>query len=457
MKQPKIKLTHWLKGDKAIKDVNDAVFLLSNKNGGYLSLALKSTSRHQGFYLNEDFRMFKLLESIRLPLEVTSVLNKFSSVMREYGKKVSEEFTVPFGFNAFIYEINSYNGQIGIDLDCREAADNDDWGRFYNIVIEKDKIIINYEKQSSYRLYLVITGKNIRAEKVKEWKKVEYELDKSKSGEYTANIFTALNLFIDGNPKLVFSASTDKDKAIKEGDYVFRNINKLKRKQLNSLIYKYVHGNKDRRLAYNAALNSVNSLLADVSNYHGIISGFPSFFQLWARDELISLNALSRKDNSDILMRYLTLVQDDGLIPSRYPHLSYSAIDSIGWFYLRLNAKDRIESVLNALKDKHEDPQGFIVNKPNETWMDSIDRSGARLEVQSFKLFMLHLFGDVHSEMEFKDKVRKEFWNGKILADGIGDSAIRPNIFLSYYIYPDLLSIAEWKKCFKNALSHLWS
>ena len=453
----KIKLTHWIKGDKVSKDVPEANFLLSNKKGGYLYLAPKPTSRHQGFFVNEDFRMFKLLESIRLPLELTGVANKFSSVLREYGKKTYEEFTLPTGFNSFIYEIAEYNGQIGIDLDCREASDNDDWGRFYNIIIERDRIIVNYEKQSSYRLYLVITGKNLKAEKVKDWKKVEYPMDLGRNSEHNANIFSAINLIVGENTKLVFSASTDKEAAIREGDYVFRNVNKLKRKQLNSLIYKYIPGSKDRRLAYNASLNSLNSLIVDVNNYHGMIAGLPWLFQFWSRDELLSLNAMPKKEAAEILTRYLGLIQENGLIPARYPHLSHGAIDSVGWLYLRLNSKEKLELVLNALKDKHENPEGFVVNKPNETWMNTIERAGVRLEMQCFKLFMLNVLGDVQSEIELKDRMRKEFWNGKILADGLNEFSIRPNVFLAYYIYPELLSEKEWKTCFKNALNSLWN
>ena len=455
--KPKLKLTHWLKSDKVAKEVPEANFLLGNKKGGYLYLAPKPSSRHQGFFYNEDFRMFKLLESIRLPLEITSITNKFSSVVREYGKNIYEEFTVPFSFNSFIYELSGYNGQIGIDLDCRESSDNDDWGRFYNIIIEKDRIIINYEKQSSYRLFLVITGRNLRAEKVKDWKKVEYELDKIRHGDFMGHIFTALNLHIEANAKLVFSASTDKDKAVKEGDYVFRNINKLKRKQLNSLLYKYIPGNKEQRLAYNASLNSVNSLLVDVNSHHGIFAGLPWLFQLWARDELLSINAVPKKEASDILTRYLSLIQEDGVIPSRHPHSPYSSIDAVGWLYFRLKSKERLEFVLNALKEKHENSEGFIVNKPKETWMDSIERSGIRIEVQCMKLSMLKLLGDVQAETDFKEKVLKEFWDGKILLDGIGEKTIRPNAFLAYFIYPELLSQDEWKRCFRNTLGSLWN
>ena len=52
--------------------------------------------------------------------------------------------------------------------------------------------------------------------------------------------------------------------------------------------------------------------------------------------------------------------------------------------------------------------------------------------------------------------VRTNFWDGAILADGLGDKTIRPNIFLAYYFYPDLLLEHEWVKCFENSLKALW-
>ena len=55
-----------------------------------------------------------------------------------------------------------------------------------------------------------------------------------------------------------------------------------------------------------------------------------------------------------------------------------------------------------------------------------------------------------------KIKVRQKFWNGNILADGLDDWTIRPNIFIASYIYPELLTQKEWEACFENSLKSLW-
>jgi glycogen debranching enzyme len=67
-------------------------------------------------------------------------------------------------------------------------------------------------------------------------------------------------------------------------------------------------------------------------------------------------------------------------------------------------------------------------------------------------------------EQELKKNVRDHFFHGTILADGllpderewIVDKTIRPNIFLAYYIYPELLEQEEWESVFDTALEHLW-
>jgi glycogen debranching enzyme len=43
-----------------------------------------------------------------------------------------------------------------------------------------------------------------------------------------------------------------------------------------------------------------------------------------------------------------------------------------------------------------------------------------------------------------------------MLADGLDDWTVRPNIFIAAYVYPELLSKTEWTLCFKNALPKLW-
>lgn len=451
-----LNVTYALKNDRLSRNMEDADFLLSNKIGSYLYMGTAPKSKHQGFFINDNFLMYKALEEIRLEGKITGITNKFSSVIRERDDKSTEEFILPFGYNSFIYEIKKYNGNIHIDLDCRSFHDNDDWGRFYNIAIEKNQAIINYEKQGNYWVYVVITGKSLNAEKVREWRKVHYPLDENNGEEHERNVYTALRIKISSDTRLVISASTDKEKAMREGDYVFRNINKLKRKQENAMLYKGAIKNKDQRMAYNAALNSLNCLLADVNGKQGIISGFPFRPQFWSRDEMIAIKALGkRKEASDIFSRTLRCLQDDGRLPKRIPPTAEGNADSVGWFYLRYGKRDVLDNVLNSLSSKHL-KDGLMVANKRETWMDEIDREGARLELQAMLLKMYAIMGNKKAELELKDKVKARFWNKKYLNDGIDDTTVRPNVLLAYYIYPELLTREEWLKCINNVLPKLW-
>ena len=129
-----------------------------------------------------------------------------------------------------------------------------------------------------------------------------------------------------------------------------------------------------------------------------------------------------------------------------------------------------LESSLNALL-KYHTKDAFEVNNAKETWMDTEfdgdSRKGARIEVQALRLNMYKLMFELTQNQKYKIlenmlkiKVRQQFFNGKIVADGIKDGlsdfTIRPNLFIAAYAYPEFLSAEEWETCFDNALKALW-
>jgi glycogen debranching enzyme len=63
-------------------------------------------------------------------------------------------------------------------------------------------------------------------------------------------------------------------------------------------------------------------------------------------------------------------------------------------------------------------------------------------------------------EEEYRQKIKSEFYkNGRLLDCLYGelpDDVSRPNVFLAYYIYPDLLTREEWKSVFDNTIKDLW-
>ena len=125
-----------------------------------------------------------------------------------------------------------------------------------------------------------------------------------------------------------------------------------------------------------------------------------------------------------------------------------------------------LEKSINGLLKCHT-KTGFEVNDELETWMDTElendNRRGIRAEIQALRLSMYKLMFELTQNQKYKAfenilkmKVKDKFWNGKILADGLNDFTIRPNIFISAYAYPELLTNKEWETCFENALKNLW-
>ena len=123
------------------------------------------------------------------------------------------------------------------------------------------------------------------------------------------------------------------------------------------------------------------------------------------------------------------------------------------------------KSLYGLLKSNTKD--GYVVNGKLETWMDTEfendNREGIRIEIQALILNMYKLMFELAQNQKYKilesmlkQKVRNKFWNGKILADGLDDFTIRPNIFIAAYVYPELLTNNEWGICFDNALKSLW-
>ncbi|MBI2653259.1 hypothetical protein HYX02_00460 [Candidatus Woesearchaeota archaeon] len=125
-----------------------------------------------------------------------------------------------------------------------------------------------------------------------------------------------------------------------------------------------------------------------------------------------------------------------------------------------------LEKSLNGLLKFHTN-DSFETNNKLETWMDTefenYYREGIRIEIQAFRLNIYNLLFELTQNHKYKvlenllrNKLREKFWNGKILADGLNDWAIRPNIFIAHYAYPDLLTNKEWETCFENTLKNLW-
>lgn len=485
---------------------SDAAFLITNKKGNYLSLGKNNFSHMQGllFFEHDRWELYKTIEDIKLDKEMTAIKNNLSTVQRLY-KDGAEEFFNLFN-NSLVYSVHNYYGELILELDFREIFNFDDKGRIYNITKEDDIIMIRYDKFTDHSLsaldktrFLAIKGaRNFK--QIGEWIRKDYSYDARRGSKSDFYIYKALSIEVNGRAELVFSFSDDKEKAKEHAEQVYENIHYL----MHSLQKYMIHTFKSQDIALDIAMKALDDLLISTERQErsvGIVAGLPWFYQFWARDELISLKALMLQEKhylaKSILFKYLASISDDDLIPSRFPGASADAksIDSIGWLFHRLKEyiellvskkildtyislseliaiKRALEKAIHGLVHNHT-TGGLVINNGQESWMDTkpANRRGACIEVQALFLSMINLHNYIALitkskqlfkgiEKEYKEKVREAFFDKETLYDSLTEEAasdaIRPNVFLAYYIYPDLLTKKEWKTVFDNTLKALW-
>lgn len=485
-------------------------FILTNKIGGYFSLSNYPISRYQGAFFSDNFEIYKVVENV-IPLNsgsVTRIVNKFYCVEREREDGLKETLFMPLMHNSIGYQL-SQERDVQIDLDVKKAYDNREFGRFYKIYSEKGKIIVEFRKKTDkkedqtdgkeeYIVYIVIDNSKDFSKK-DEFYPVHYSYDKDRNSlPWERHVYKSIVIKAKG---LVISFSRNKLLAIKENDMLLSNLSNVKEKQQMYVRFSRKFDDEKITMAYRATCSSLDHLACTVGNKKGIYAGLWWFFQYWVRDEAVSLRALMVQEKynlvKEVLFRQLRQIKEDGTMPNRYPSSDLGTADAVGWvmkrcydFFEELYSKKIISEYLSKddlvfLKKKVEDiiygllksrtAEDYAINHKLETWMDTEyrgdSREGIRIEIQALRLCMYRLMkllcktlGDdighkmaVHLENDLSKKVREKFWNGSYLKDGINDNTIRPNVFIAYYVYPELLSDSEWIKCFKTVLPRLWN
>lgn len=391
--------------------------LLTNGIGSYLLSGI--SSRYSGLFFLIKGRMFKILD-----------------------ENSSDNISLASGKNIAVIESKKWSYLL---FDVKESYDNSEFGRYYTY--DKKNNMIKFTKKTGnkvdYKIYIKLSGK-FEIKNIEKWAKKNYDFDKNRNSPPFE--------------RYVYCPFAFKGKILIASD-------SKKPKETNFRIAKKQEG--------------ISQLLVENK---GIYAGLPWFFQFWSRDELISLKGLSlagkKKQAKDIFMKNLNAIAPDGRLPNQlFPHSKETNADSIGWLFKRFSdfnfSKKEKTKIIKKLEssikniEKNYMKDYLIYNAPKETWMDTEwnndNRAGFRVEIQALFLNMLKLAYKLTGKKEHLQKeksmrslVKKRFWNKKILADGLDDFTIRPNVFIAYYTYPELLSKKEWKTCFKNILPSLW-
>ncbi|MBN1156862.1 hypothetical protein JXA85_04545 [Candidatus Woesearchaeota archaeon] len=480
-------VTHSLNLREIQKNAEKPKFLITNRNGGFLLLGKSPESRYNGLFFFIDSKMMKTIENIDIvgSEECREIVNHFNFIERIKGN-VHECFFMPEKANCLVYEL-SRESDIMFTLDVKEAYDNREYGRYYAVEEIKNGLVFRFTKRTDtkedstnnaieYDFYLVVYSDEMDYSLVRSWIPREYGDDRERnSNPFTRHVFDAARIKAK---KLVFSGAFSRKKAIEEAKACYKKYSDIKNMKSDSK--SFFIDDTETAMAYENAKNSLSSLTIG----DGIFAGLPWFFQSWSRDEAYCLKALMKMDtglSKKIIFKWLQQLTPSGKLPNRIPATATQCADSIGILFYRawelikkqelskndlVKVREKLEhSMYLMLKNAATD--GFDQNTPQETWMDSniqgSNRAGVRLEIQALRLAayktMYHLDWNhryVSLEEELAHKVRERFFKEGILADGIGDWTVRPNIFLAAYFYPELLRKEEWLTCFEKILPKLW-
>lgn len=499
-----IRVTHRIK-EVIEKDVyGNPCFLLTDKKGGWFcQAATGSLSRfHGSVFLNKEMNPIKVIDSIGLVgTETTELVNEFHQVKRMSG--VAKE-TFLLDENALLYDIAHFDGEAFLKLDVGPYYDYSDHGRGYEINMEDDVLIIEYFKGDK-KFYVAIKTK-APYKKIEQWEKQYHEYDaKRNSPPHELYVYHALNFRINFDTRIVIAWSEDKEEAKIRARDIIANSETLriikKNYWLDVITPDQRITNPSIRMAYSCAKHSLESLVHQVGDTEGILAGLPWFHQVWTRDESISLKGLMLMERydlvKDILIREISHLRNDGLIPNKFPGgaRDKDSADGTGWVFSRLDdfisllvrknqLKQNIdpsemkkiitkleESIVNQIR--HHTQNGSAYNKSQETWMDTIPRKGVRIEIQALRLRMYSLMKKLlklagkreeyemyyRLEHEFQQRSKHLLWTGETLLDGLEhgpDKTIRPNTFIAGYLAPELLTKNEWIVTTKKNLPRLW-
>lgn len=466
-----------------------------------------------------EWTLFKVIEDIRPNKKPTHLINNFYNIERKYDASKESFFMYNNSFvydiedyDGFVdvmldcREIYDYDDK-GRIYKISKKGDS--------VIVEYTKYIDKSLKGIKYRIFLVMKGVQ-KYEPIEEWCEKIYDYDKRRgTTPEKVYVYNALRIQVTKKQTVVFSYGDDLNKAIEAADMLDVQFNKLVENEKE-----YVKGlcrtkfdallkDEKIKLAHKCCIKSLNDLTINVEGgkeIRGIFAGFPWFFQFWTRDEAISAGALICReeyvDAKSMLFRHIDNINEKGKLANKLPSApGLDSADSTGWAFKRIRdlieisrkrmAFDQVfsENDVHYLKDrlmecivkllKTSTFNALAHNEKLETWMDTSvgddTREGFRIEVQALRLNMYRLMKELAKmtddkpkheeykklEQDIKGLVKESFWMDPLLRDGIdsnykNDDTVRSNIFIAYYVYPELLSTEEWDRCFEYSLKKLW-
>ena len=500
-----MKIINKYKNVKIVKEAEVGTgLILGNNLGNYFYLTDDEETRYQGFFYangnnyHNELEIYKVIDSINIAGkgEIDEIENKFFQVTRRYKNGLAEKYFLPDDFNSLCLEL-SHSVSAEVILDMRHPYDSRELGRFYDIKLKNDCVLVKFTKyrdasedggdgeKKEFTLYLAIRTDEKKFLKIEEFFAKHYQKDESRNSiPFERFVFKALKIEFQ---KAVFSVAKTPKRATDEANKVFESFQSLKDEQekLQDILKIPKITDEEIKTACLCAQNSIRIMVVENKNKRGAFAGLPWFFQFWHRDEAVSLLEIYKLNETlarKIILEQIKFITEDGQTPKKRFYKSVtgelSSVDALGWLANRIIKIDekyglsedfkmdilaKFEKVIVNLLQKRTDDDGLAMSLKNETWMDSLEREGARIEIQACRLNIYKLLyrltkNDQYEilEKELKERVLEKFYIGGILHDGESDETIRSNIFLVAYLYPELLDRELWEKCFDIILPNLY-
>ncbi|MGM5480253.1 MAG: amylo-alpha-1,6-glucosidase [Nanobdellota archaeon] len=504
--------------------------LLTDGYGGFFLLDTPTNYRGWHIFDSTTQQMRKIIDSIQ-PLHegsVTSITYTPYSLTRHFKSGATDTFIL-YG-HSMLYETYNISREVLLTLDHRLIYESSRLGRHFTLSQEPSNTRISFKQlqqdsSTQYTSELYIKGLTSISKK-ECWREQHYPLDKNRNAQSSYWVYDAIT-FIPQR-RVVFSIAQQRHRAKVINDVAYHHFDSI-RSQLHCFKQQQLQHNDSlstqQQTAFDSATLSLLSLFQHVypsqhTSSKSLLAGLPWFFQVWSRDELISMGGLIAlaKNNSylwkDIISRldsYTQTILDSGIIPNMFFHSGNATADAPGWFAKRVAdsisalqssqelfihcTSDQLFKWHNALElllenEKNKRLQqdfiqetslfktGLFYSKSGETWMDTPQdggREGYRIEIQALfdtlystlitlkSLLSLDTALLKKERLAFQSMVSNYFidTNSKVIIDGLdsngnADFRIRPNIFIAYYCSQELFSTKQWKRSFDSILHQLF-
>lgn len=425
----------------------------------------------------------------------------------EFPVSTSERFFLgPSG--GLVYEIRDFDGEVLIDFDVRKFYDFDQWGRNFERYVKGGVIIFKYVKQkgdsSDYEIFVGMKAANLKYDIVDEWTEKFYPYSAARGSLSDWYVYRPLKIQVMGSKRIVFGAGFSEQEVLEQIALLDNHQDELVNFEAGIVSEMFSVPEfkdplpQDVEVAYKLSRRGVYAFLNKDFDLGGSYAGLPWFGQVWSRDDLIGMRALINMGEYGLvkerLFAYLHEVSDFGtlkrlmtisdsqesvdamfLLAKRIEDLVY-ALDSqqkladvisteeLEYVYRRLSGA--FYRFISGQWDKNEE---LIRVKYADSWMDTVGVN-LPLDIQVGLLEYVSVLGflgqilqkdecDKFLDLEnlLREKIRKSYFrNGRLYNEPYEDK-LTCNVFLAYYLYPDLFFKSEWEEIFDKALVELKS